>query len=296
MKYNICGYNQKALIKYGLDGNDALLLRTIMDIYSSSSDTLEYLIINEDKYMWLTYSYLAEQIQILGSVRTIKRKIDNFIEKDILKKVILSSKKGRTGKFMYLAPGNLYSTLNDFDFYKQNENDYSENIHMTKAGYQVTKCDNPHDTMSSEPVTICHDKDTSITDNSIADYNITHTGEENPMPVIEDILKKYKEYSLPTYDFRPKNSVILNCLYSLGAEKFFKALEIMGKSQFVKNNFSINTIFKVDNLKSALNGSFADRCSSYRKSPSDTRLNINNSKIYEENKDNEELYKILGLR
>ena len=138
---------------------------------------------------------------------------------------------------------------------------------MTKTGYQVTKCDSPHDTMSSEPVTICHDKDTSITDNSIADYNITHTGEENPMPVIEDILKKYKECSLPTYDFRPKNSVILNCLYSLGAEKFFKALEIMGKSQFVKNNFSINTIFKVDNLKSALNGSFADRCSSYKNLP-----------------------------
>ena len=104
MKYNICGYNQKALIKYGLDGNDALLLRTIMDIYSSSSDTLEYLIINEDKYMWLTYSYLAEQIQILGSVRTIKRKIDNFIEKDILKKVILSSKKEEQENLCILLP------------------------------------------------------------------------------------------------------------------------------------------------------------------------------------------------
>ncbi len=104
MKYNICGYSQAVLLKYNLDCNDAVLLRTVMDIYTSSSDKIDYIIRENDKFMWLTYGYISEQLQLLGSVRTVQRKIDNFIDKKILKKVILNSKNKRAGKYMYLAP------------------------------------------------------------------------------------------------------------------------------------------------------------------------------------------------
>ena len=33
----------------------------------------------------------------------------------------------------------------------------------------------------------------------------------------------------------------------------------MSESEFVKNNLSINTIFKLDNLKEALNGNFKEK-------------------------------------
>lgn len=167
MKYNICGYSQAVLLKYNLDCNDAVLLRTVMDIYTSSSDKIDYIIRENDKFMWLTYGYISEQLQLLGSVRTVQRKIDNFIDKKILKKVILNSKNKRAGKYMYLAPGENYSVF-------ENKNTEEKN-QMTNAPHQVTKCHKGHDKVSLDPMTSCQVKDSSIIDSSIGDNIIIHT-------------------------------------------------------------------------------------------------------------------------
>ena len=99
----------------------------------------------------------------------------------------------------------------------------------------------------------------------VKDINNTHTGEEKkeklsdaPME-IQDILKKYKELGLPEYNYRPDNYVLLGVWRELGAVKLFEALTLMSKSEFVKNNMSINSIFKIENLKKALNGNFKDK-------------------------------------
>ncbi|WP_300394466.1 hypothetical protein [Fusobacterium sp.] len=300
MKYNICGYSQEALIKYGLDGNDAILLRTIMDMYSSSSETLDYVIIGDDKYMWLTYGYLYDQIKIIGSLRTIQRKIDNFIEKNILKKMIVFKKNGRVGKYMFLAPGKILQELSQYDFYKQKEDDFEKNSIKKKEDgtlpLQTTDCRNPNVKMESTPMTNCHNKDYSITNNSIIDNkNNTHT-EENPQPFIESILQKYKEFDLPKYNFRPQNKDIIECLQTLGADNLIKAFEEMGKSSFVKNNFSIDMVFKVKNLKSALNGSFKDRVDDNKNKHKTTHLNIQEDMDYGEDANNDEIYELLGIR
>ncbi len=297
MRYNICGYSQETLLNYGLDCNDAMLLRTFMDIYTSSSEKLEYIILNNDKFLWLTYGYISEQLQLLGSIRTVKRKIDNLVEKNILKRVILNSKNKKSGKYMYLAPGENYSAFCDCDFYTQKEDKNLENNietenknQMTNTPHQVTKCHKGHDKLSVDPMTNCQVKDSSIIDSSIGDNN-THT--EEALPIIADIMKKYNELNLPKYTFRPKDRIIMECIRTLGAVNFFKALEIMSRSSFVKNTFSINMIFKIDNLKNALNGTFDDR----KKPPvKETRLNVSNEKTYKPNKNNEELFKLLGLR
>ena len=297
MRYNICGYSQETLLNYGLDCNDAMLLRTFMDIYPSSSEKLEYIILNNDKFLWLTYGYISEQLQLLGSIRTVKRKIDNLVEKNILKRVILNSKNKKSGKYMYLAPGENYSAFCDCDFYTQKEDKNLENNietenknQMTNTPHQVTKCHKGHDKLSVDPMTNCQVKDSSIIDSSIGDNN-THT--EEALPIIADIMKKYNELNLPKYTFRPKDRIIMECIRTLGAVNFFKALEIMSRSSFVKNTFSINMIFKIDNLKNALNGTFDDR----KKPPvKETRLNVSNEKTYKPNKNNEELFKLLGLR
>ena len=108
----------------------------------------------------------------------------------------------------------------------------------------------------------------------VKDINNTHTGEEEkvsdnlkqekeklsdaPME-IQGILKKYKELVLPEYNYRPDNYVLLGVWRELGAVKLFEALALMSKSEFVKNNMSINSIFKIENLKKALNGNFKDK-------------------------------------
>ena len=303
MRYNICGYSQETLLNYNLDCNDAMLLRTFMDIYTSSSEKLEYIILNNDKFLWLTYGYISEQLQVLGSIRTVKRKIDKLIEKNILKRIILNSKNKKAGKYMYLAPGKNYHAFCDCDFYAQKEDENDKNLEnknietenenqVTNIPHQVTDCHKGHDKVSLDLMTKCQVKDSSIIDSSIGDNNNTHTEEKAP-PVIADIMKKYSELNLPKYTFRPKDRIIMECIRTLGAVNFFKALEIMSRSSFVKNTFSINMIFKTKNLKKALNGTFDDR----KKSPEkETYLNISNEKTYKPNKNNEELFKLLGMR
>ena len=45
----------------------------------------------------------------------------------------------------------------------------------------------------------------------------------------------------------------------MGIAKLYEALTLMAQSEFVKNNMSINAIFKIENLKKALNGNFKDK-------------------------------------
>lgn len=119
----------------------------------------------------------------------------------------------------------------------------------------------------------------------LKDINNTHTeGEKNienreckkdgmkNTPVeIQQILKKYKELNLPDFDYRPENHILLRAYGELGAAKLFEALTLMSQSKFVKNNMSVNAIFKVENLKKAINGNFKDKIYKGKKSISDTK-------------------------
>ena len=284
MKYNICGYSQNMLLKYNLDCNDAVLLRTVMDIYTSSSDKIEYIIYENDKFMWLTYGYISEQLQLLGSVRTVQRKIDDFIDKKILKKVILNSKNKRAGKYMYLAPGENYSELCEYDFYKMTEDSENKN--------QMPDCHDPCDKMALDHMTNCHIKDSSITDYS---NKIINKKRESVPHMVNLILEKYNELNLPSYVKAPRNYTIMDCYNSYGIADLYKALKMMSESSYVMKNFSIDMVFNPNNIRKALNGSFKDK---FPVNPKENKkyLNISNDKVYEPNKDNEELYKILGLR
>lgn len=82
----------------------------------------------------------------------------------------------------------------------------------------------------------------------------------NEAPVeIQQILKKYNELELPEFNYRPDNYILLRAYRELGATKLFEALTLMSQSEFVKNNMSVNAIFKIENLKKALNGNFKDK-------------------------------------
>ena len=75
----------------------------------------------------------------------------------------------------------------------------------------------------------------------------------------EQILKKYNGLGLPEYKYIPENYILLKAYRELGVDKLFEALTLMSQSEFVKNNMSVNAIFKIENLKKALNGNFKDR-------------------------------------
>ena len=186
MKYTINGYSQEKLLKNNLDLSDSLILRVLADIYLSNSKKIEYKIMNNDKYMWISYGYLFEQIPVIGSERTLVRKIDKLIEKGILKKELVTSKRGIKGRFLYVSFGEKYFELTEYsnnvnekieakekeDKVKKSNNSLSsENTKCQIDTDQMTKCREPNDKLTSYQMTKCHNKDSSI-DNSSINNNI----------------------------------------------------------------------------------------------------------------------------
>ena len=174
MKYTINGYSQEKLLKNNLDLSDSLILRVLADIYSSNGKKIEYKIINNDKYMWISYGYLFEQIPILGSERTLVRKIDNLIAKKMLKKELVTSKKGIKGRFLYISFGEKYFELTEYSNNTKEETKTKETEEKKdeaktsndKTTPEDTKCQNDTNQMTN-----CHNKDSSI-DNSSINNNI----------------------------------------------------------------------------------------------------------------------------
>ena len=170
MKYTINGYSQEKLLKNNLDLSDSLILRVLADIYSSNGKKIEYKIMNNDKYMWISYGYLFEQIPVIGSERTLVRKIDSLIEKGMLKKELVTSKKGIKGRFLYISFGEKYFELTEYsNNTKETEErkDEAENIKCQIDTNQMTKCHEPNDKLTSHQMTKCHNKDSSIDNTSI---------------------------------------------------------------------------------------------------------------------------------
>lgn len=176
MKYTINGYSQEKLLKNNLDLSDSLILRVLADIYSSNGKKIEYKIINNDKYMWISYGYLFEQIPILGSERTLVRKIDNLIAKKMLKKELVTSKKGIKGRFLYISFGEKYFELTEYSNNTKEEikakeiEERKDETEKTKCQIdtdQMTKCHGPNDKLTSHQMTKCHNKDSSIDNTSI---------------------------------------------------------------------------------------------------------------------------------
>lgn len=157
MKYTILGFQQQKLIDNNLNVEDAFILRTIKDMYGSAS--MEFKNINGTKYMWINYTYLLEQIPIVGSKRNLMRKIEKYGKQSLILRVLKNERNGVRGNFSYIAVGPKMDTLEDFQFI----HDYTKAYDMKAS----TLC-----TDSTRVMPVTHNKDTSIKDTSIKDNNI----------------------------------------------------------------------------------------------------------------------------
>lgn len=155
MKYTILGFQQQKLIDIGLKVDDALILRTIKDMYSSAS--MEFITKENERYMWLNQKYFISQIPIIGSRSTLLRKIDIMADLELLVKLLKHSRRGQRGNFSYIRPTALLDSLQDYDPYVN-----------LKQGL----CQNETTLMSER-----HNKDTSIRDTSIKDNKDSSGGD-----------------------------------------------------------------------------------------------------------------------
>lgn len=147
MKHTILGFQQTKLIEAQLDVVDALILRMIKDLYSSS--TMEFITEGDTKYMWINYSYMFEQLPILGTKRNLMRRIEKYGNELYILRILKHVKNGKKGNFSYIAPTEKLDMLQDFDL--------------------MTKSHKGYDTNDIRVMTKSHNKDTSFKDSSIKD-------------------------------------------------------------------------------------------------------------------------------
>lgn len=120
MKYTILGFQQEKLIENNLSIEDAFILRTIKDMYSSA--TMEFKDFSGIKYMWINYTYLLEQIPIVGSKRNLKRKIELYGKDFLLLRTLTNVRKGKKGNFSYISPTAKLDGLQDYDLMTESPN------------------------------------------------------------------------------------------------------------------------------------------------------------------------------
>ena len=284
MKYTVNGYSQKALIKNDLDLIDSLILRTLSDMYLSNSKKIDYKILeneveeresegekkdNRDKFMWIKYSYLFEQIPIVGSERTIIRRIDKLIKKKILKKRVLNCRNGVKGTFLYVALNESYSDLTEYE-----DKMSSEGMTNWQGGY---------DKMSSEGMTNWHDKDSSINDSSIT----SSSKEENVLTNANSLKEKVKKELQPLFPEQNLEMIIYSNLKNIiklinnhGNKLFWETLSRMKKSKFLTEDFKNKRnpgafclwLFKENNFLNICIGTYDDNSAERRATKSEEQI------------------------
>ena len=271
------------------------LYLTLTEIYSDfNGQDIKYYTETIAKYSGLSKGWIPKGLKILEELKVIE--------------LVEERSKGKfKGKKLIFTPENVEEMEK---FTREEEIDNEETItEETTTGEIITEETITGETIAEETITgetIIEETTTgkTITGETVAgflqtsedifvlednkrlkDINNTHTeGEKNienreckkvdmeNTPVeIQQILKKYKELNLPDFDYRPENYILLRAYGELGATKLFEALTLMSQSKFVKNNMSVNAIFKVENLKKAINGNFKDKIYKGKKSISDTK-------------------------
>lgn len=272
MKYTIHGYSQEKLIENDIDLSTSLILRVIADMYTSNSNSLEYKIIDNDKYMWCTYGYLVKQIPIIGTDKTLKRKIETLVEKKILKKIVLPERNGIKGNYLYITLGENYSLL--MEYTPQDKKDLG------------TKCLEGKDKMSPPLGTKCPNKDSSISDYSIIDS--LREREKEPEPQNESEKEKAPETQNIGMYYQALKMLLSG--YSLNYEKiarYGKPIErIKAVIKFAKENNkgegwiteAIRDDYKLEVYKKPEN-----------------KIKDIGKQQHEVNTDNEKLYEMLGI-
>lgn len=106
MKYTIEGFSQKKAIEYGLDIEDLLILRWIVDFFPKMSS----ITIENETYRWINYQKILEDMPILkfNTKDRLYRKLKHMANKGILKHKCI---KNNSGTFSYYAFGDNYTEM-----------------------------------------------------------------------------------------------------------------------------------------------------------------------------------------
>ncbi len=94
MKYTIEGLQQKVLLEYRCDAEDAVILRFVIDFFNSGAMK----IIEDDDgevYFWVHYDTIITEIPIIGiKKQALRDRFDKYVEAGLMKKKVVKNNKG----------------------------------------------------------------------------------------------------------------------------------------------------------------------------------------------------------
>lgn len=109
MKYTIHGFSQSVAIQLGMDNDDLLILRWIVD--SINVDKMDVVCENNEIYYLINYDSLLKDIPILQIKKdTLYRRLKKMAAIDVLEQII---KKNDRGLFSYYRLSDKYYELED---------------------------------------------------------------------------------------------------------------------------------------------------------------------------------------
>lgn len=88
MKYTIMGFNQTKLCEYGLDTNDAMILRWLVDF--ASTGKMKKTVEDKEIYYLVSYEAVIKEFPVMGinTVKAIANRFEKYVNCGLLKKIV----------------------------------------------------------------------------------------------------------------------------------------------------------------------------------------------------------------
>lgn len=130
MKNTIHGFNQKELVEYGLDNDDALILRWFVDF--KDTGRMATRIIENEKYYWVKYEGIIEDLPILKlkTKDALYRRFKKMDKAGVIKHITYKE----NGTFSFYTLGEKYITLITRNNYEEPIGNKSEPIGNKSVG------------------------------------------------------------------------------------------------------------------------------------------------------------------
>ena len=208
MKYTIMGFSQKAACEFNLDLIDLVILRWFVDFKDSGN--MRCAIVDEEKYYWVFYEKIVEDICIMSIGKSaVYKRLKKMCDSQILKKKLLHY----GGNYSYYALGENYVHLIRFQTDKKN---------TTSAQNSVDSIPDPNDfNYSLNDINHAIDNfnpEDSDLDNEGNDFNhnpldkTPYPHDENDEQIINQLNKSNK---LKTFDESSAEFLLAQLLFKL---------------------------------------------------------------------------------
>ena len=178
MKYTIEGFQQQALLDLELDGTDAIILRWFVDFKNTGK--MEKKIIDNTEYFWIKYSYIIEQLPILGIKQgMLQKRFKKYKDVKIMLHKHITEKLGMKGSW---------------SFWTLNPEVFSPLVIMKNKEGSVIDYRGGIESITEGVCNRLQSKDSSISNSSISNSN--NNSEKKISPIINEknsLIEKIKE-------------------------------------------------------------------------------------------------------